>query len=494
MINHLLDGKTVAVIGGGPVGLTMALLLEQKGVNVKLYERDVDLRSRITGGSLDLHQNTGQSALKEAGILDEFYAASWSTSERMGTIDGSIYAEELIEESRKKIKPEIDRNDLRALLCRHIGKDVIQWGRKLTLLELQKDKYVLHFEGGHSETVDVVIGANGGMSQLRAYVNNLIPQYSGTVLIQGDIESPPVQCPDFVKLCKDGNLMAIGEGHIISSHYVAGGGIVFEISFRQPENEFKEKGIDFSNHDAVINLLNDTFVNWGSAYKQMYRAANKFRCLPMRYIPLDIPWNVHHNITLIGDAAHLMPPFAGIGVNIGLVDALNLAENLTTGAFDSIDAAIADYENKMMVYARESLEVTLSAEINIHTNKSFDEILQSRNEWNDQIAGVETTQEAFNNNLIEFKKRIAGLPKFGKTLKFVLGEHIVFIDSTNITNKITPEDRQADCTVTISPDNFNYLISGRLSTMEAFTNKKLTVAGDMQVAMIVRDVFKVALV
>ena len=67
-----LLSKNVAIIGGGPVGLTMAKLLQQNGIDVSVYERDNDREARIFE-PLDLHKGSGQEAMKKAGLLQTYY-------------------------------------------------------------------------------------------------------------------------------------------------------------------------------------------------------------------------------------------------------------------------------------------------------------------------------------------------------------------------------------------------------------------------------------
>jgi 2-polyprenyl-6-methoxyphenol hydroxylase-like FAD-dependent oxidoreductase len=77
-------------------------------------------------------------------------------------------------------------------------------------------------------------------------------------------------------------------------------------------------------------------------------------------MPLDQTWETLPNLTMIGDAAHVMPPFAGEGANMAMLDALELSECLTSGKYNSLKEAISVYEKNMQkrasVAAKESVE------------------------------------------------------------------------------------------------------------------------------------------
>lgn len=72
---------TIAILGGGPSGLSLARLLEVNGIDYIVYERDASPEVEIQGGSLDIHGKSGQLVLKEAGLFEEFKKyARWEDS------------------------------------------------------------------------------------------------------------------------------------------------------------------------------------------------------------------------------------------------------------------------------------------------------------------------------------------------------------------------------------------------------------------------------
>ncbi|MDH7463310.1 NAD(P)/FAD-dependent oxidoreductase [Chitinophagaceae bacterium 26-R-25] len=348
----LLENKKVAIIGAGPVGLMMATLLQQKGIAVTVYERDKDPQTRIWGGTLDLHKGSGQEAMKKAGLLEKYYAMATPMGVTMADEQGNV----LSTIDPQNDNPEINRNHLRQLFLDNLNNDTVVWNRKLTAIEERDGKWLLCFENGTNTSADFVIGANGGMSGVRKYVTDATIEDTGTFIIQGDVVEPEINCPEFYQLCNGNRLMAAYQGNLIVANPYNNGQLTYGVIFKRPEEWVDGNGLNFENTDSILSFLMNKFSRWHTSYHQLFRSTSFLVGLPTRKISLNKPWKKARPlpITLIGDAAHVMPPFAGQGVNTGLMDALILSDNLTDEKFKTIEAAIDDYERQMFVYAGEA--------------------------------------------------------------------------------------------------------------------------------------------
>ncbi|QJD80695.1 FAD-dependent oxidoreductase [Spirosoma rhododendri] len=344
----LLNQKKVAILGAGPVGLTTAKLLQQAGVDVTVYERDKDANARIWGGTLDLHESSGQEAMKRAGLLDQYFAEAVP----MGRIIADEQANVLFVKEEAVDNPEINRNELRTLLLNSLTEGTVVWDGKCTQLDAHDGKWLLHFDNGIQTTADLVIGANGGMSTVRKYITDAAVEYTGTIFIQGEVAEPQLACPEFYELCTGNILMASYKGNLFGANPRNNGILTYNVILSESE-QWVHEHLNFEDAASVARILSDRFADWNAVYHQLFQATDLFRALPIKKLPLTKPWAQDRPlpITVIGDAAHLMQPFAGQGVNTGLVDALTLSDNLTNGNFTTIQAAISDYEQKMLIYA-----------------------------------------------------------------------------------------------------------------------------------------------
>ncbi|KAA6439308.1 FAD-dependent monooxygenase [Dyadobacter flavalbus] len=363
----ILHNKQIAIIGAGPAGLTLASLLQQQGVHVTVYERDRDAQARIWGGTLDLHKESGQAALKKAGLLHRYFTLAKPMGRTLADQHGNVFFSKKPTAENQYDQPEISRNDLRSLLLDSLSANTVVWDRKFTGLSQDNGRWRLHFDEKPDEVADLVIGANGGMSRVRPYVTDAQVEDTGTFIIQGEVLDPIHKCPSFYHLCNGNILMSSYQGNLLVANPVNHSTLAYGITFQRPEEWSNGLGLDFKSPDRIRTCLSERFTDWDQRYHELFKATSFFAGLPTRKLSLDQPWKADRPlpITLIGDAAHLMPPFVGKGVNTGLMDALLLADNLTSGNYQSIQAAIEDYEHKMFAYASEAQRASSENELEI---------------------------------------------------------------------------------------------------------------------------------
>jgi 2-polyprenyl-6-methoxyphenol hydroxylase-like FAD-dependent oxidoreductase len=157
------DLGRIAIVGAGPGGLTLARILQLKGVEVKVYERETSIDARSQGGTLDLHTESGQYALQTADLFDKFQALCRPEGQDTRIIDkaGIVHLEKVGNENNYN-RPEIDRRDLRQILLESLKPNTIAQGHNLQKIEaLGNGQHKLVFDNGVTEAADLVIGADG---------------------------------------------------------------------------------------------------------------------------------------------------------------------------------------------------------------------------------------------------------------------------------------------------------------------------------------------
>lgn len=352
----MIQNKKIAIVGAGPGGLTLARLLQLKGAKVKVYERDVNAEVRLQGGALDLHTESGLAALKEAGLLDEFKKNYRPGAECMRVVDaqGNIHMDDHnqgVEHNfgDKHHRPEIDRGPLRSILLNSLKADTVSWDSHIVSIEKLADGWKLVFQNGDIATADLLIGADGANSKIRPFVTDIKPFWAGITMLEGSIKDAEKTAPIIHKLLKGGKIFAYGDEKTLLVSAKGDGSFGFAASCKTDEFWYRDAGIDFKDNQQVLAWFKREFPEFSSIWWELFEAETTlFIPRPQYCMPLDQKWASQADITLLGDAAHWMPPFAGEGVNMAMLDALQLSKALTDPNFSSTQAAISSYENQML--------------------------------------------------------------------------------------------------------------------------------------------------
>ena len=359
----LLQNKQIAIVGGGPAGLVLARLLQLKRADVNVYERDLNKNVRVQGATLDLHEGTGLEALKRADLLDEFYKHHRPVASKMRLVDKSLnitFDDHDFAAVTAETRPEIDRAPLRNILLNSLKLGTVVWDSHFVSMEKKKDGWLLHFKNGTSVYADLVIAADGANSKVRPYLSDVKPIYSGITLIEGNIYNAEKNTPKLFAFAKGGKVMAFDNEQFVGYGTKGDGSIMFVVNFKTPENWLPQSGIDFKNKEQVLAWFKKEFASWSAEWYEFFTNEEVyFIPRPQYYFPFDQTWETQENLTMIGDAAHRMPPYAGEGANVALQDAFELAECLTGNLFPDIKTAIAHFEKEMVERGAEATKDTL---------------------------------------------------------------------------------------------------------------------------------------
>ena len=271
-------------------------MLQHHGLPCTVYERDASRDVRSQGGTLDIHEASGQLAIREAGLWDEFQKVVRPEADAMRLCDpsGHAWIDENKRPKKSHDKPEIDRHDLRNMLLDSLQPGTVEYGRKLQRVEpAVENTYDLHFETGESTTnFDLVVGADGAWSKVRPLVTSVTPLYSGVSGIGLQMHSVAERYPELSDLVGAGSLFVIGEDAAIIAQRNGDRSLKTWAYRRAPETWLKDCGLNWSTpKEAKAALVKRYYDDWLPGQKDLIlKSEDELDPRPLYMLPIGMEW------------------------------------------------------------------------------------------------------------------------------------------------------------------------------------------------------------
>jgi FAD-dependent urate hydroxylase len=324
----MADIGRILIVGGGIAGLSVATALHRQGLIPELVESSQTWPA--IGAGINLPAN-GVRVLRALGLGASADRMS-AVVRRWGFYDqrGTQLCETDLDDLWFEVGPclAMTRVRLHEVLLTGAASVPHRLGVSLTTLTQDDNHVRVGLSDGASETYDLVVGADGIHSTVRALAVGSSPsRYAGQMVWRSVVTSRPHGILDnMMVLMGDGcffGLVPMGEG------CTYGFGAVDLERFEDPLTgrleRFRRRFTDFGGPvpEYLTALDND---------QQLHVA-------PIEWVDVEL-WH-HGRVVLIGDAAHAGPPHMGEGGCMAMEDALVLADGLRNA--DSLQAGLEAY-------------------------------------------------------------------------------------------------------------------------------------------------------
>ena len=173
----------ITIIGAGLGGLTLASVLHRHGIDTTIYELEASATARHQGSVLDMHEESGQLALRKAGLFEAFRKMVIPGGDEMRLLDktGTVRWQD----SGNGTRPEVDRGALRDILLQSLPANFIHWGSKVTnVVKLEGGRHQVTLASGETFTTALLIGADGAWSKVRPLLSDAQPIYLGISFVE----------------------------------------------------------------------------------------------------------------------------------------------------------------------------------------------------------------------------------------------------------------------------------------------------------------------
>ncbi|MBY5806546.1 FAD-dependent oxidoreductase [Rhizobium ruizarguesonis] len=336
----------ITILGAGLGGLILSRILHIHGVDVRIFESDTSASARHQGGMLDMHVESGQAALRAAGLYDEFRVIVLEEGDASRVLDktGRVH----FSEAGNGLRPEVDRGALRAMLIASLPEGIIHWGHRATGVSASASadgSYVIAFANDRLVKADVLIGADGAWSKVRPLLADVEPVYAGLSFVEARLTEASFRFPAQAEAVGKGMMAALSDRKGILAHREPGDVLCSYAAFEAP---VEWSTGDWSNGGRLREDVLARFNDWHPSLVDLIaRSEAPLIARPLYALPVGHRWERRPGLTLIGDAAHLMSPFAGEGANLAMLDGAELAQAIIAHGED-VEAALASYEAAML--------------------------------------------------------------------------------------------------------------------------------------------------